>query len=123
VDQDSVGTVREVTLLQCKGAAPWQLSLAHAIEAASPLPAPANAAVFVHHVVLEFRSLAYSPGAPIQLYAPLPSVTRASDEESRGDGSSQKAFQTLREAARAQKPTVVKLQIEGSKVEVEPDQQ
>jgi hypothetical protein len=123
VDQDSVGRVQEVTLLQCKGAAPWQLSLVHAIEAASPLPAPSNAAVFVHHVVLEFRALTYSPGASTQLYAPLPSVTRASDEESARDDSSQKAFQTLREAARTQKPIVVKLQIEGSKVEVEPVQQ
>jgi hypothetical protein len=123
VDQDGVGRVQEVTLLQCEGAASWQLSLVHAIEAASPLPAPSDAAVFVHHVVLEFRAVAYSPGASVQLYQLPPRAVAASDAAAARAASSLNALQTLREAAQARKPGALKLQIEGSKVEVEPERQ
>jgi hypothetical protein len=122
VDQDSVGRVQQVTLLDCNGDAPWQVSLVHAIEAASPLPAPSDPAVFVHHVLLAFRAVAYSPGEPAELYEPARAVP-ANYEQNGRDASSLKAFQALREATRAQKPRVLKLQIEGSKVEVEPDRQ
>jgi hypothetical protein len=123
VDQDGVGRVQEVMLLECNGGSPWQLSLVHAIELASPLPAPSDPAVFVHHILLEFRAVAYSPGASAQLYEPPLSAVPTRDAENGRDGSSRNAFQTLREAAQAQKPRVLKLQIEGSKVEVEPDRQ
>ncbi len=122
VDQDSVGRVQQVTLLECNGGAPWQLSLVHAIEAASPLPAPSDPAVFVHHVLLVFRAVAYSAGEPAELYEP-PSAAPGSDASREGSNQSQNAFQALREAAQAQKPRVLKLQIEGSKVDVEPDRQ
>jgi hypothetical protein len=68
MDQDSSGRVQEVTLLECNGDARWQLSLVHAIQAASPLPAPPDPAVFVHHVLLGFRATAYVPGASLELY-------------------------------------------------------
>lgn len=119
VDQDHVGRVQEITLLECNGASAWQLSLVHAIQSASPLPAPSNPAVFARHVLLAFRAMAYSPGAPVQLYAP-PTAVLASARNGRADASLN-AFRTLREAAQAQKPRVLKLRIEGSKVEVEPD--
>jgi hypothetical protein len=122
LDQDSVGRVDEITLLECNGGTPWQLSLVRAIEAASPLPAPPDPAVFVHHVLLEFRAAAYSPGASAQLYEP-PSAVPATYDPDQRDTLSGNAFQALREAARAQKPRVVELRIEGSKVEVEPDRQ
>lgn len=120
VDQDSSGEVQEVTLLECNGGASWHMSLVHAIEAASPLPAPSDRAVFVHHVLLAFRAVAYSPGEPAELYEP-PSSALASGEARAGGNQSQNAFQALREATGAQKPRVLKLQIEGSKVHVEPD--
>lgn len=122
VDQDSLGRVQEVTLLDCNGDAPWQLSLVRAIEAASPLPAPSDPAVFVHHVLLAFRAVAYSPGEPAALYEP-PSAVPANDESRESGNESQNAFRALREAAQAPKPGVLKLQIEGSKVDVEPDRQ
>jgi hypothetical protein len=123
VDQDSVGRVREVTLVQCNGDARWQLSLVHAIEAASPLPAPPSAEVFTHRVLLEFRATAYSPGAPSELYEP-PGALPANYEAQQNERRSQEAFQALREAARASHPhRVIELRIEGSSTEVEPQQQ
>lgn len=53
VDQDGVGRVREVMLVQCNGDARWQVSLVHAIEAASPLPAPPSATVFTQRLLLD----------------------------------------------------------------------
>lgn len=122
VDQDAVGRVQEITLLECNGGSSWQLSLVHAIQSASPLPAPSNPAVFARHILLAFRAMAYSPGAPVQLYAP-PTAVLASDQRNERADASLNAFRTLREAAQAQKPRVLKLQIEGSKVDVEPDPQ
>ena len=120
VDQDSVGRVQEVTLVQCNGDSRWQVSLVHAIEAASPLPAPPTAAVFTHRLLLEFRATAYSPGAPSALYEP-PGALPASYEREQDKKRSEKAFQTLREAARAPRShRVVELRIEGSRTEVEP---
>ena len=123
VDQDGAGRVREVTLVECNGDARWQLSLVHAIEAASPLPAPPSAAVFTRRVLLEFRATAYSPGAPAGLYEP-PGALPASYEAEQDEKRSRKAFQMLREAARApHSHRVIELRIEGSSAEVEPQQQ
>lgn len=122
VDQDGTGEVQEVTLLDCNGGAKWQMSLVHAIQAASPLPAPSDAAVFVHHVLLQFRAMAYSRGQPAELYEPARAVP-ASVRENAREASSLNALQTLREAASVPKSRVLKLQIEGSNVEVEPDRQ
>jgi predicted small lipoprotein YifL len=95
----------------------------HAIEAASPLPAPPNPAIFTHRVLLQFRATAYSPGAPGELYEP-PAALSASDRAQQSEKNSQKAFQTLREAARApHSRTVIELRIEGSSAEVEPQHQ
>jgi hypothetical protein len=68
VNQDPRGQVEDVTLVQCNGDVRWRLSLVHAIEVASPLPAPPNPGVFAPHVLLEFRALAYSSGAQAALY-------------------------------------------------------
>ena len=54
--------MKEVTLKQCNGDARWQLSLVHAIESASPLPAPPDPAVFAASLTLEMRSEPYDPG-------------------------------------------------------------
>lgn len=122
LDQDGLGRIQGVTLLQCNGSASWRLSLVHTIEAASPLPAPPTRAVFAPHVLMAFRAIAYSSGAPAELYEP-PSVARVNDAPDERDNLSQNAFQALREAAQAQKPRAFALRIEGSKVEVEPDRQ
>lgn len=122
LDQDSQGQVLEVTLFECNGGTSWQLSLVHAIEAASPLPAPPTPAVFAHHVLVEFRAAAYSTGAAAELYEP-PGAVPVDEGQGERDRQSQNAFQALREAARAQKPRAIGLRIEGSKVEVESDRQ
>ena len=118
IDQDDAGRVGEVTLLQCNGNTPWQLSLVHAIEAASPLPAPPDPAVFARHILLQFRAMAYSPGAEAGLYEPPDAAADVMAQES--DLQSERAFQALREAATAaHSRRVIELRIEGSKAEVE----
>lgn len=120
IDQDRLGRVGEVTLLQCNGDARWRLSIVHAIEAASPLPAPPDPAVFARHVLLEFRAMDYSPGMPAGLYEAIDSPTAAARRGT--NAQSQDAFQTLRQAATApHSHRALELRIEGSKVEVEPD--
>lgn len=122
VDQDGLGRVGEVTLLHCNGDAPWQLSLVHAIEAASPLPAPPNPAVFARHVLLQFRAMAYSDGADAQLYESPPAVTGSRAEPGDSGPQSPNPFQALRQAAKGpHSARAIELRIEGSKTEVEPE--
>lgn len=119
IDQNDGGRVGDVTLLQCNGNTRWRLSLVHAIEAASPLPAPPAPAVFTRHVLLQFRAMAYSPGAEAGLYEP-PDAAAADAMAQESDLQSERAFQTLREAATAaHSRRVIELRIEGSKAEVE----
>jgi hypothetical protein len=59
--QDKVGTVKEVELRNCNGDGRWQVSLARAIQSASPLPAPANPSVFSKTLTLEFSSEPFTP--------------------------------------------------------------
>lgn len=123
IDQDRGGRVREITLLECNGDSRWQLSLVHAIEAASPLPAPPDPAVFAQHVLLAFRAAAYSTGAPAQLYE-QPSALPADDVAAQPEASSQNAFRVLREAAQApHSQQIIELRIEGSSIKVEPEHQ
>jgi TonB C terminal len=120
LDQDSGGRVLATTLVECNGGARWQLSLVHAIEAASPLPMPPAQATLVRHVLMTFRAMAYSPDESAQLYEPLRVVSAKEAAEAR-DAESRDAIQTLAEAARARTGKAMDLRIEGSKVEVEPD--
>jgi hypothetical protein len=69
--QSRHGDVREVTLQQCDGDVSWQLSLVHAIERASPLPAPPDAAVFTDLIRLSFRSRPYVPGQSEDGFEPV----------------------------------------------------
>jgi hypothetical protein len=116
IDQDGTGQVGDVTLLRCNGDARWQVSLVHAIEAASPLPPAPAATVLPRHVLLEFRAMAYAPGANADLYEPAAQPARTEPEKSEG------TFEALREAATApHSHTVIRLRIEGSKAEVAPD--
>lgn len=123
VDQDSEGRVGDVTLVQCNGDARWRLSLVHAIEVASPFPAPPNPAVFAHHVLLEFRAMAYSSDAQAALYEP-PDEPTLHAKSADNEAQSQNAFQALRDTARApHSRRVIELRIVGSKAEVEPERQ
>jgi len=70
INQDRAGNVREVTLQRCGGSVRWQASLVHAIEAASPLPAPPDPDVFSNLVSLEFDADAYVPGGSEEGFEP-----------------------------------------------------
>jgi len=120
IDQDSAGQVLAITLVECNGSTSWQLSLVHAIEAASPLPAPPNPAAFAQHVLLTFRAMPYSAGASAQLYEPSQSVAAAESPEIR-DAQSRHSLQALSETARAPSAKRIQLRIEGSQVDVEPE--
>ena len=56
VDQEKDGSVESVTLEECNGDTRWQSSLVHAIEAASPLPAPPDDSVFARTIRLRFEA-------------------------------------------------------------------
>ena len=58
--QDGAGAVKEITLERCNGDARWQLSLVHAIQMASPLPAPPDPKVFTRVLRMNFRAQPYS---------------------------------------------------------------
>ena len=123
IEQDDRGEVADVTLVQCNGDGRWQLSLVRAIEAASPLPAPPDPAVFAHHILLEFRAMAYSPHAPAGLYEPAVSLSAAAGQPDSAR-EAENAFQALRQAATAPNShKAIELRIEGLNVEVEPDRQ
>lgn len=70
IEQDARGEVKEITLEHCNGDARWQLSLVHAIQLASPLPAPPDPTVFTNVLRMNFRAEAYSPGTPQDAYEP-----------------------------------------------------
>jgi hypothetical protein len=46
--------VQEIEIAQCNGDIRWQTSLVHAIQSASPLPAPPDPKVFSHTLTFEF---------------------------------------------------------------------
>jgi hypothetical protein len=116
VEQDGAGQVGDVTLIKCNGDTRWQVSLVHAIEAASPLPAAPAPTVFARHILLEFRAMAYAPGVNADLYEPAARPAPKEAEESNG------TFQAVREAVTAPHAhKVIRLRIEGSKAEVERD--
>jgi hypothetical protein len=54
IKQTKQGEVQEVTLQRCDSGGAWQLSLAKAIQAASPLPAPPDEQVFTEVITLSF---------------------------------------------------------------------
>ena len=54
IKQNRKGEVQEVTMTQCINDPAWQLSLAKAIQAASPLSAPPNEKVFTEVITLTF---------------------------------------------------------------------
>lgn len=123
IDQDEAGRVGDVTLLQCDGDTRWRLSLVHAIEIASPLPAPPNHAVFRRSVLLQFRAMGYSAGVPADLYESAEAAMTNARLNQR-EALTQGALARLREAAAApHSHNDLQLRIEGSKIEVGPHSQ
>jgi hypothetical protein len=63
--------VRDIALIRCNGSARWQQSLAQAIRAASPLPAPPDPRVFKRIITMHFQAQAYSENDNPDLYEPV----------------------------------------------------
>lgn len=76
IQQDRSGRVQEVTLKRCSQDLRWQASLVKAIQGASPLPAPPEAAVFSNLLTLEFDSDAYVAGRSEEGFEPQPPESR-----------------------------------------------
>jgi len=57
IKQSKTGAVLEVAMMRCANNPAWQLSLAKAIQSASPLPAPPDDAVFSEVVTLNFDAM------------------------------------------------------------------
>lgn len=66
IDQDAAGNVSDVVLERCNGSPRWRLSLVHAIESASPLPAPPDPAVFAPAVHMSFHADPLNSGLVIR---------------------------------------------------------
>jgi TonB-like protein len=62
ISQAAGGEVTETVLEECNGDALWQVSLARAIQGASPLPTPPEPDVFSNTVTLAFTSDAFVAG-------------------------------------------------------------
>ena len=75
--QDATGAVQEITLERCNGDARWQLSLVHAIQLASPLPAPPDPKVFTRMLRMNFRAQPYSTQSRQEDYEPALAANRA----------------------------------------------
>lgn len=71
IAQNKQGEVLEVMLRECKGDPRWQVSLVHAIERASPLPAPPDPAVFTDALRLSFQSGPYMVNGSDEGFEPL----------------------------------------------------
>lgn len=63
IEQDARGEVKNITLELCNGDTRWQVSLVHAIQLASPLPAPPDPGVFAPVLRMNFRAEPYSAQA------------------------------------------------------------
>jgi TonB C terminal len=70
IKQDKRGSVLEVMLVQCNGDSRWQDSLVKAIDAASPLPAPPDPAVFTSLITMAFSAEPYSQNSTADEYEP-----------------------------------------------------
>jgi hypothetical protein len=68
INQDIAGNVLNWTLQECNGDARWQQSLISAIRSSSPLPAPPDPNLYRRRVQLTFRSEAYDPHGPGDLF-------------------------------------------------------
>ena len=69
ITQDHNGTVQEIELVRCNGNTRWQTSLVQAIQTASPLPAPPDAAVFTREIILDLQSMQFTPGSSTEGFA------------------------------------------------------
>jgi hypothetical protein len=74
IRQSRTGVVEEVEFEQCNGNPRWQGSLANAVFAASPLPAPPHDDIWVAAFSLSFNSLAYSAHSDAQGFEAQPAV-------------------------------------------------
>lgn len=70
ITQDRNGTVQEIELVRCNGNPRWQASLVHAIQSASPLPAPPDADVFTPRFILDLQSATFNLRDPADGFEP-----------------------------------------------------
>lgn len=68
--QNKNSEVREVEMQQCNGDLRWQMSLAAAIQTASPLPAPPDPSVFANALTLSFDSEPFHAGGSEEGFEP-----------------------------------------------------
>jgi hypothetical protein len=76
INQDIAGNVLDWTLQECNGDARWQQSLISAIRSSSPLPAAPDPNLYRRNVQLTFRSEAYDPHGPSELYESVPEARK-----------------------------------------------
>jgi hypothetical protein len=113
IEQDAVGNVREVTLDRCNGSPVWQRSLVDAIKSASPLPAPADPAVFAPEIQMAFREEASEAEVMAGHLLPSAATVRPSINSARV-ATSIAALRRLHDtSAHSSATSVIDLRIEG----------
>ena len=116
--QDKQGKVLEVDLVRCNGTPRWQLSLAAAIQSASPLPAPPDPSVYSEALTLTFSAQEFLEGRDEQAYE-APATSVAQTQVSATGATPMNAPPTAASAATYRhvlKPDVIDLRITGSSV-------
>ena len=112
IEQDSFGNVREVALDHCNGTPAWQRSLVDAIKSASPLPAPADPAVFSPKIQMAFHEDAIE--GEVTTTEALGSVAALKPSFESAMATSLAALRQIRDtSARSGATSVIDLRIEG----------
>ena len=120
--QDKQGKVLEVDLVRCNGTPRWQLSLAAAIQSASPLPAPPDPSVYSEALTLTFSAQEFLEGSDEQAYE-APGTTIAQTHASATGASPANTLPTAASATTYRhnpKSDVIDLRITGSSVSYTP---
>lgn len=70
IEQDRRGNVLQVELQNCSSNWRWQMSLVHAIQSASPLPAPSDPSLFVPTITIGFSSAPFAADSNSEGFEP-----------------------------------------------------
>ena len=89
IKQDKQGNVLEVMIVQCNGDGDWQMSLAAAIQTASPLPAPPDPSVFADALTLSFDSEPFRARGSGEGFEPEPIQVASASTYSLGPATSE----------------------------------
>ncbi|MDB6045687.1 MAG: protein TolA [Gammaproteobacteria bacterium] len=105
IDQARNGSVREITLESCNGDVRWQASLVHAIQSASPLPAPPDPVVFSPVLTIDMDADPYVAGGSGEGFEPATPVAMSA-ASAEASTAINRIVETLRSHSNAQSGSI-----------------